>query len=74
MNEKMKKINIDGMSCMHCVARVEKALKGIDGVQTVEVKLEENCAVVNADPGISDEQFIAVIDDAGYDVQGIEEI
>lgn len=59
---------------MHCVARVEKALKGIDGVQSVEVKLEENCAIVSADSGITNDQFVAVIDDAGYDVQGIEEL
>jgi copper chaperone CopZ len=25
-------LKIDGMSCGHCVARVEKALKKIDGV------------------------------------------
>lgn len=70
----MKKIAIEGMSCMHCVGRVDKALNGIEGVSRVEVKLEENCALVEIDETITNEQLIAVIDDAGYDVLGIDEV
>lgn len=72
--QKMKKINIEGMSCMHCVARVEKALKGVEGISSVEVKLDENCAIVAADAGVTDAQLVEVIDDAGYDVTGVIEI
>ena len=40
-------IQIEGMMCNHCRARVEKALKAVAGVESVEVKLEEKCAVVS---------------------------
>ena len=40
-------IHIEGMMCNHCRARVEKALKAVAGVESVEVKLEEKCAVVS---------------------------
>lgn len=35
-----KTIYVEGMSCGHCVKRVENALKSIDGVVSVEVSLE----------------------------------
>ena len=41
MSEKI--LQIKGMSCMHCSARVEKALNNIDGVEA-KVDLESNSA------------------------------
>lgn len=41
-----KILQIKGMSCMHCSARVEKALNSIDGVEA-KVDLETNTAKVN---------------------------
>ncbi|MCH5164892.1 MAG: cadmium-translocating P-type ATPase [Clostridiales bacterium] len=34
-------LKIDGMSCMHCVGRVEKALSAVNGVQKVNVDLQK---------------------------------
>ncbi len=66
----MTKINIEGMMCGHCVAHVEKALKAVDGVESVNVSLENKCAEVT---GSADNEALkkAVID-AGYEVVGIE--
>ncbi len=32
-------IKIEGMSCMHCVGRVKKALEALDGIQTLDVQI-----------------------------------
>ena len=68
--KEMTKINIEGMMCGHCVANVEKALKAVDGVESVNVSLENKCAEVT---GSADNEALkkAVID-AGYEVVGIE--
>jgi cation transport ATPase len=39
-----KTIQIDGMSCAHCKARVENALQKVDGVSSVVVDLETKSA------------------------------
>lgn len=67
-----KKINIEGMSCGHCVAHVKEALEEIGGVEILEVNLEEKNALVNTE--VEDNALIAAIDDAGYDVTSIENI
>ena len=67
----MKKIiSISGMSCNHCVAHVEKALKGVPGADKVKVDLKKNLAELKAD-GISDEAIKAAISEAGYEVTAI---
>lgn len=67
-----KKINIEGMTCGHCVGRVSKALSSIDGVSNVDVNLDEKKALVNLDKEIPDEQFNKEIENVGYKVVGIE--
>ena len=64
-----KKILIDGMSCMHCVAHVKEALEEL-GAKNIEVSLEQNYAVADIDA--SNDELSAAIEDAGYDVVGIE--
>lgn len=64
-------LKIEGMSCEHCVGRVDKALKALEGVQSVEVSLEKNEAVVVSENVIADDVFINTLDDQGYDVVGI---
>lgn len=63
-NQMMTTLKIDGMSCGHCVAAVEKALKSVGGVQAVTVSLEEGRASVqgNADRAA----MIAAVAEEGY--------
>jgi len=70
----MKKLAINGMTCMHCVGRVDKALNGIEGVSEVKVNLEDNSATVVVGYAISDEVLTKVVVDAGYEVVGISEV
>ena len=66
-----KKILVEGMSCGHCVNHVREALKEI-GATEVEVSLERKLATAELADGVTDEAIKAAIEDAGYDVVGIE--
>ncbi|MGF7144978.1 copper chaperone CopZ [Anaerotaenia torta] len=69
----MKKIiEINGMSCGHCQARVENALNALDGAQA-KVELKKNRAVVTLEKEISDEVLRNAVTEAGYEVVGISE-
>lgn len=58
------------MSCMHCSARVEKALNEISGVDAT-VNLSEKLAIANIDEDISDETLKNAVIEAGYEVTEI---
>lgn len=66
-----KTIKIEGMSCMHCVGAVEKALNAVAGVQNVNVDLDNKVATVYVDGSITDEILREAIEDQGYDVISI---
>jgi copper chaperone CopZ len=66
-----KTLQIKGMSCGHCSARVEKALNAIDGV-TATVDLEANSAKVTLLKEVSDETLKAAVDKVGYEVVEIK--
>jgi copper chaperone len=68
----MKKINIEGMSCNHCVAHVKEALEEIKGVKLIEVNLEGKNALVETE--VLNDILISAIDDTGYDVVSIENL
>ena len=62
-------IDISGMSCASCVARVEKALLKVPGVTTASVNLATERATIElADAGQMDALYQA-IDKAGYQGQ-----
>ncbi|MDF2484104.1 MAG: Heavy metal transport/detoxification protein [Herbinix sp.] len=69
----MKKIiEIKGMTCEHCQARVEKVLNAIDGVDA-KVELKKNRAVVNLKKDIDDQTLRDTVTEAGYQVECISE-
>ena len=43
-------LTVEGMSCMHCVGRVESGLKDTDGILDAKVSLEQKKAEVSYDP------------------------
>ena len=69
--EKMRKIFIDGMMCMHCSGRVESTLNGMEGVSAT-VNLEEKCAYVKADDSVTNEALKESIEAQGYKVVKFE--
>lgn len=64
-----KKIVIEGMSCGHCTARVEKALNALPGVSAT-VDLNTKTATVTGE--VSDDALKEAVTDAGYDVVSID--
>ena len=68
----IKKIYIEGMSCGHCVARVEKALKNIEDVKSVNVDLKEKVAVIEVNNDIDHNVLTETIDSIGYQVSDIK--
>lgn len=69
----MKKVlDIEGMMCQHCVAHVNKALSGIEGVEAVEVSLENKNAAVTLAADVSDDALVKTVVDAGYEVKGVK--
>lgn len=69
-----KKILVEGMSCGHCVKHVKEALSELNGVTSVEVDLASKSAVLEAASEVKDEDISFAIEDAGYEVVGIEVI
>ena len=70
MSEQTIKLTVEGMSCNHCVGRVQKALEALNGVQKVKVDLEGKSAEVSFDSETVDQQAIEeVITAQGYAVR-----
>ena len=66
-------LSIEGMMCSHCTGRVEKALKGVDGVESVEVSLEEKNAVVRAAESVDAAALKAAVEAQDYPVTAVAE-
>ena len=61
-------LQIDDMSCGHCVAAVSKALESVPGVTVSDVRL--GGATVQADLDVTTAQAIAkAVKDAGYEAR-----
>ncbi len=63
-----KTIIIEGMSCGHCTARVQKALEALEGITAVTMSLEQKSAEITLDQEISNQLLTQTITDAGYEV------
>lgn len=62
-------INVDGMSCEHCVKAIKNAVGALDGVNEVSVDLGAKTVSVEFDTAKSTlDQIKAEIEDQGYDV------
>ncbi|AJQ29649.1 CopZ family metallochaperone [Pelosinus fermentans] len=59
-------IKIEGMSCGHCKAAVEKALKEVAGVTSAAVNLEKKEAVVTGSAELT--ALHQAIEEVGFDV------
>ena len=61
------KLRITGMTCGHCQAKVEKALKGIAGVYSAVIDLPDGEAEIDFnDDTVTTEQLCAAVANAGY--------
>ena len=63
-----KTLKIEGMSCMHCVGAVTKALKAVGGVNSVDVDLESKSATVEIVGTVTDKVLCDAVEEAGFQV------
>ena len=58
---------VSGMKCDNCVTKVDKALRGVEGVKDVNVSLKNNSAnVVLASASVKPEVLLSAVADAGF--------
>ena len=67
-----KTMNIEGMMCGHCEARVKKALEALDAVSEAAVSHESGTAVVTLSSDISDEKLKETVEAEDYKVTAIQ--
>ena len=67
-----KTMNIEGMMCCHCEARVKKALEALDAVSEAAVSHESGTAVVTLSSDISDEKLKETVEAEDYKVTSIQ--
>ena len=66
-------MQIEGMSCAHCSARVKAALEALRGV-SAEISLEEKTARVRCPASLSAEKLADAVTAAGYTVVATERV
>ncbi|MED4204378.1 copper chaperone CopZ [Neobacillus mesonae] len=63
-------LNVQGMSCNHCVKAVEGSVGTLNGVNSVKVNLKDATVAVEFNPEkVTLVQIKETIDDQGYDVK-----
>ena len=70
--EMKKTMKIEGMMCVHCEARVKKALEALAAVESAEVSHEAGTAVVTLKEDTPDETLKKAVEDQDYKVLEIQ--
>jgi len=62
------RMRVDGLACPYCAYGIEKNLKKIDGVEKMEVDLNNGLVIVNVAEGVTltDEQMSKLFTDSGF--------
>jgi copper chaperone CopZ len=68
-SEQMVTLKVEGMSCGHCVGRVQKALDAALGVIEAKVDLDSGTAEIRFGDGTSVAALAEIVTEAGYPAQ-----
>jgi copper chaperone CopZ len=61
------KLRVTGMTCGHCLAKVEQALKGVRGVYSAVIDLPNGEAEVDFDDdSLTTDELVAAVGRVGY--------
>ncbi|WP_323844333.1 heavy-metal-associated domain-containing protein [Microbulbifer magnicolonia] len=65
------RLGVDGVACAFCAAGVEKRLKGIEGIESVEADLGKGLVVIHMREGASltEEQAREQVEKAGFSLR-----
>ena len=61
-------LQIEGMSCAHCVQHVKQALEALKGVESVDVSLSEKNATVEHGEETDLASLKKAVEEAGFEV------
>ncbi|MCR5825896.1 MAG: HAD-IC family P-type ATPase, partial [Oscillospiraceae bacterium] len=64
-------LDVEGMMCVHCEARVKKALEAVEGVVSATASHESNTAVVETNGKVDAEALKAAVEAQDYKVLGV---
>ena len=67
-----KTLEVEGMMCEHCEARVQKALEAVDNVTLAVADHNKGTAVVTLSAEVSDEVLKNAVEAQDYKVLGIK--
>ena len=67
-----KELHISGMTCQHCVRRVQNALQEQDGLSVEQIDLGTGTALINLAKPLDDQLLRQTVEDAGYQLTEIE--
>lgn len=61
-------MRVDGLACPYCAYGVEKKLKRIEGVKSIEIDLDSGLVIVEVREGVSlsEAEMRKLFNDAGY--------
>ncbi|TRW45602.1 heavy-metal-associated domain-containing protein [Georgenia yuyongxinii] len=59
-------LRAEGFSCPSCVAKIEKQVGRLDGVQSVKVHFASARIEIDHTPGVSVDSLVAAVAKAGY--------
>lgn len=62
-------LKVEGMTCGHCVGRVQKALDEAPGVVEAKVDLASGSAEISFGPEIDIDGLVGVVEKAGYSAE-----
>ena len=60
-------LQIEGMSCAHCVQHVKEALEAVAGVKSADVSLKDKSASVEHSDGVDIAALRAAVTEAGFE-------
>ncbi len=64
-------LNVEGMTCPSCVHHIDVALKDLEGVNSVEVKLREGKVAIVHASALASRELIKALREAGYESRAV---
>ena len=72
--DQVYKLQIDGLACPFCAYGVEKKLKSVEGVKSLEVSINKGAIIMalEDDADFDEEEARRLVEDAGFALRGFE--
>ncbi len=69
-------LTVDGLACPFCAYGIEKQLTALEGVESIEIDIDEGTVLVTTAEGaeIDEADFEQAVDDAGFTLRKVEQV